>query len=74
MIVVCYTLTNIPRVDFTKISFRSPLADFACSHLEQDGDKLELGRGLLQECSKLDMLEMIVRNILEIMLMLLKIL
>jgi hypothetical protein len=32
------------------------------SHLEQDGDKLELGRGLLQECSKLDMLEMIVRN------------
>ena len=33
------------------------------SHLEQDGDKLELGRGLLQECSNLDMLEMIVRNI-----------
>jgi hypothetical protein len=23
LIVVCYTLTNIPRVDFTKISFRS---------------------------------------------------
>ena len=53
LLMVCHTLTNMPRVDFTKIiSYRS------ISHVEHEGDKLELGRGLSQECGKLDMLEM----------------
>ena len=53
LLMVWNTLTNMPRVDFTKIiSYRS------ISHVEHEGDKLELGRGLCQECGKLDMLEM----------------
>ena len=59
--VVCHTLTNIPRVDFTKVSSISP-GKFrllgSISNLEKEGDNLELVRGLCQECGKLDMLEM----------------
>ena len=59
--VVCHTMTNIPRVHLTKISSTS-LVSFrllgSISRVEQGGDKLELVRGLCQECGKLDMLEM----------------
>ena len=61
LMVVCHTMTNIPRVHFTKISSTS-LVRFrllgSISRVEQEGDKLELVRGLCQECGKLDMLEM----------------
>ena len=61
LVVVCHTLTNIPRVDFSKVSSTSP-GKFrllgSISKLENEGDNLELVRGLCQECGKLDMLEM----------------
>ena len=53
-------MTNIPRGNFTKISITS-LGRFcligSISYVEQEGDMLELMKGLFQECSKLDMLE-----------------
>ena len=62
LMVLCHTLTNIPRFDFTKVSSTSQ-GRFrllgSISHKEQEGDKLELVRGLCQECTKFDMLEMV---------------
>ena len=53
-------MTNIPRGNFTKISITS-LGRFrligSISYVEQEGDMLELMKGLFLECSKLDMLE-----------------
>ena len=53
-------MTNIPRVNFTKISITN-LGRFcllgSISYVEQEGDMLELMKGLFQECSKLDILE-----------------
>jgi hypothetical protein len=59
--VVCHTLTNIPRVDFTKVSSTSPGRFHllgSISHVEKEGDNLELVRGLCQECGKFNILEM----------------
>ena len=58
---VCHTLTNIPRVDFTKVSSTSRGRFHllgSISHVEKEGDNLELVRGLCQECGKFNMLEM----------------
>jgi hypothetical protein len=67
--VVCHTLTNIPRVDFTKVSSTS-LGTFrllgSISHLEKEGDNLELVMGLCQECGKFNMLEMFEKRGLDI--------
>ena len=53
-------MTNIPRVNFTKISFTS-LGRIcllgSIPYVEQEGNMLELMKGLFQECSKLDILE-----------------
>ena len=51
---VCNTLTKIPRVEFTKISFRNQdrfRLLGTISHLEQEGDKLELVRGCERSAS-----------------------